>query len=129
MFYITLNDVQLSMFVGIRDFEYLSRQPVVVNVKLYGSVPLQPRDISECLDYTKVTDYLKSWEKREHVDLVETLLFDLLNFCFEDSRIIEVEAEVLKPAIIDFTSSVGVGMKITKELFNLKKNNKEKVTQ
>jgi dihydroneopterin aldolase len=75
--------------------------------------------------WIKISDYLKSWESREHVDLVETLLFDLLEFCFKDSRILEVEAEILKPTIIEFANYVGVGMKITKELYEIKKNNKE----
>lgn len=123
MFYITLQGIKVYMFVGIRDHEYLSRQPVVINLKLSGQVPINPTSISQCLDYTKVSDYLKTWESREHVNLVETLMFDLLSFCFKDSRIDEVEAEILKPNAIDFVNGVGVGTKITRELFDLKIKN------
>lgn len=122
MFYITLNNIKLNMYVGIRDFEYLNKQSVVINIKLYGNIPLYPKNIEECLDYTKVFDYIASWEKRKHVDLLETLLFDLLEFCFKDSRIMEVDAEIVKPDIIAQTDSVGVGMNITREIYELKKS-------
>lgn len=125
MFYITLDQIKLNMFVGIRDFEYLAKQPVVVNVKLFGTIPYRPTKIEQCLDYSKVSDYLKSWENRPHVDLIETLLFDLVEFCFSDSRITEVHAEILKPTIIDFSNYVGIGMNVTREIFELKKNDKK----
>lgn len=125
MFYITLDNIKLNIFVGIRDFEYLNKQQVIINLKAYGTIPFRPVNITECLDYTKITDYLKNWETRQHVDLVETLLFDLIEFCFEDSRITDVEAEILKPDIIEFSNYVGVGMKITREIFTLKKNFKD----
>lgn len=121
MFYITLNNVKLNMFVGIRDFEYLNKQSVVVNIKLYGNIPIYPKNIEQCLDYTKVFDYLMTWENREHVDLLETLLFDVLEFSFKDNRIEEIEVDILKPDIIAQTDAVGVGMKITREIYELKK--------
>lgn len=123
MFYITLQGIKLYMFVGIREHEYISKQPVVINLKIIGSVPLNPSRISECLDYTKVSDYLKTWETREHVNLVESLMFDLLSYCFKDPRVEEVEAEILKPNAIDFVEAVGFGTKITRELFDIKVKN------
>jgi dihydroneopterin aldolase len=50
MFYITLNGIKLDMFVGIRDFEYLKKQEVIVNIKAIGIIPFNPTDIAQCLD-------------------------------------------------------------------------------
>jgi FolB domain-containing protein len=118
MYKFIANGIKVNMFVGICDFEYLKKQEVIVNVSVWGDIPLKPKNIDECLDYSKVCFFVKSWEDREHVDLVETLLFDVLNFCFEqDSRILTVEAEILKPQILDFTNYVGVSNKLNRSEF------------
>lgn len=113
-------EIEVNMFVGIRDFEYKDKQKVLVNVKGYGGVPFKPKDINECLDYSKICDYVKLWENRPHVDLIETLLSEVVEFCFQqDKRIFKLEVEILKPEVIQHTKYVGVAMAITREEFNL----------
>ena len=114
------NAIKVKMFIGICDFEYLSPQDVIVSVKAQGEVVSHPQSISECLDYSKVCNFVKSWEKRKHVDLVETLLIEVHGFCFaQDIRINKVEVKILKPSVIDYVESVGVSSRMTREEFNL----------
>lgn len=120
MFKMIAKEIAVDMFVGICDFEYKKKQKVMVNVVAYGRPTFNPQNITECLDYSRVCSYVHDWTNREHVDLVETLLHDLMVFCFEDSRIEAVDIEVLKPEVISGTKYVGVGAYITREEFNNK---------
>ena len=118
--------IKTNMYIGILDFEKLNKQPVIVNVTAYGNKPGNPSTISQCLDYSKVCEFVKSWEQRKHVYLVETLLFEVFDFCFaQDSKIFQVEADVIKPNVIDYVDSVGVGASLSREQFMHEKNRKD----
>lgn len=106
--------IAVEMYVGICDFEYQTPQTVIVNVEAEVALPYRPRDIGECLDYTRMCDFVHAWKDRPHTELVETLLFDVLEFCFADARVTRVDAEILKPTVIAQTAAVGVGMRATR---------------
>lgn len=118
MFKMIANGIEVDMFVGICDFEYKTKQKVVVNVVAWGKPKFKPENITECLDYSRICSLVHSWTNREHVDLVETLLQEVIAFCFEDNRIETVDIEILKPEVIPGTNHVGVGAYITREEFN-----------
>jgi dihydroneopterin aldolase len=117
MFKMIANGIEVDMFVGICDFEYKQKQKVVVNVVAWGKPKFKPENITECLDYSRICSLVHSWTNREHVDLVETLLQEVIAFCFEDNRIEIVDVEILKPEVIPGTNHVGVGAYITREEF------------
>ena len=115
-------NIEVEMFIGICDFEYLNKQKVIVNIEALGNTPLKPKNISECLDYSKICGFVASWTNREHVDLVETLLYELFEFCFaQDNRIFQVHAEIIKPEVITYAKAVGVGASLTREEFQKEK--------
>lgn len=120
MFKMIAKGVSVYMYVGICDFEYEEKQKVVVNVTAWGKPKFKPEKINDCLDYTKVCNLIHSWNKREHVDLIETLLQELIEFVFEDKRVEQVDIEVLKPDVIKRTEYVGVGACMTREDYNNK---------
>ncbi|HUW29499.1 MAG TPA: dihydroneopterin aldolase [Sulfuriferula sp.] len=106
--------IAVEMYVGIRDFEYQAPQTVIVNVEAEAVLPYRPRDIGECLDYTRICDFVYAWKDRPHTDLVETLLFDVVEFCFADPRVTHVDVEILKPTVIAQADAVGVGLRVTR---------------
>ncbi len=106
--------IAVEMYVGICDFEYQTPQTVIVNVEAEATLPYRPRDIGECLDYTRMCDFVRTWKDRPHTELVETLLFDVVEFCFADARVTRVDVEILKPTVIAQANAVGVGMRVTR---------------
>lgn len=106
--------IAVEMYVGICDFEYRAPQTVIVHVEAEAALPYRPSDIGECLDYTRVCAYVHAWKNRPHTELVETLLFDVVEFCFADVRVNRVDVEILKPTVIAQTDAVGVGMRVTR---------------
>lgn len=106
--------IEVEMYVGICDFEYQTPQTVVVNVEAEAMLPYRPREIGECLDYSRMCDFVHAWKDRPHTELVETLLFDVVEFCFSDARVSRVDVEILKPTVIAQANAVGVGMRVTR---------------
>ena len=66
--------------------------------------------IDECLDYSRVCAFVQAWKHRPHTELVETLLHDVIEFCFDDARVQRVSVEILKPDVIVGADAVGVAM-------------------
>lgn len=120
MFKMIAHGIEVNMFIGICDFEYLKKQKIVVNVTAWGKPSFNPQNIQDCLDYSRICTLVHSWQNREHVELVETLLQEVIRFCFEDNRIDVVDVEVLKPEVIAHTKHVGVGAYITRQEFEAK---------
>lgn len=52
------------------------------------------------------------------MNLLETLLFEFFDFCFsQDNKIFQVEADIVKPHVIDYIDAVGVGANLLREHF------------
>lgn len=118
MFKFIAKGIEVEMFVGICDFEYHKKQKVIVNVEAKGSPTFNPTHITECLDYSKVCTFVNTWNDRPHVELIETLLVEVIQFCFNsDQRIEEVYVEILKPEVIPNTQYVGIAAQLTRQQF------------
>jgi dihydroneopterin aldolase len=107
-----LTNARIQVRLGIYDFEKLEPQPIVVSVRL--SIPFSAlpkiKSIRDTVDYEPLRNFIRAWEQRSHVDLIETLLHELVSFCFEDARVEQVEASIRKSAIFDEVEEVGVGI-------------------
>lgn len=102
--------IRVEMYLGICDFEYAAPQTVIVNVEADAELPYRPSSIDECLDYARVCAFVQAWKHRPHTELVETLLHDVVEFCFDDARVQRVSVEILKPDVIAAADAVGVAM-------------------
>lgn len=107
-----LQNARVQVRLGIYDFEKIEPQPIQVSVRL--SIPLGAmrsiKTIKDTVDYEPIRNFIQAWEEREHVDLIETLLHELVDFCFEDARVERVEASIRKTAIFAEVEEVGVGL-------------------
>ena len=102
--------IRVEMYLGICDFEFAAPQTVIVNVEAEAELPYRPASIDACLDYSRVCAFVQAWQHRPHTELVETLLHDVVEFCFDDARVQRVSVEILKPDVIVGVTAVGVAM-------------------
>jgi dihydroneopterin aldolase len=111
-YHCVLTNARIQVRLGIYDFEKIEPQPIVVSVRL--SIPFSAlpkiKSIRDTVDYEPIRNFIRAWEQRPHVDLIETLLHELVGFCFEDARVEQVEASIRKSAIFDEVEEVGVGI-------------------
>ena len=96
---VSLSNVVLHLHVGIRDWERSPDRPQKVRIDADCLRPLQspPAGIAECIDYSRLYRYLTTeWPARGHVDLIETLAHDFINFAYKDETITAVRVRITK---------------------------------
>lgn len=115
MYKIILKDLKLNLPIGIFDFEKEKTQPVVIQLECLSHTNYQFNSISDCIDYSKISDFIKSFETQPHVELIEQLQLKIIDFCFcLDEDIYHVELTVFKTDIIP-NVECGINMIFNKE--------------
>lgn len=95
----------------------MSKQPLRVSVETVRDMDPHPArfEVSEIMDYDRIRDYVLTWSARPHVELLETLILDLVDHCFADPRVDRVRASVAKPAIFPDTDEAAVEVSLTRD--------------
>lgn len=107
--------VDVNVRCGLHPWERHAERPnrLTIDVEMSSDwpVPVVAPDgtaLKGFVDYDRVRNYLLSWEHRDHVDLLETLLNDLTDFIFEDLAIKACRVRIVKPDIFAETAAAGV---------------------
>jgi FolB domain-containing protein len=106
-----IRDLLVRGIIGVNPDERKNRQDILVNVTLW--VDTRPAavsdDIADAVNYSQVAKLLINHIETSQPLLVERLVADLVQLCFElDTRIQAVELSVEKPTAVRFARSVGV---------------------
>lgn len=99
-----VTEVRLGLHPWERHAERMTR--IVVNVELFSHA--DSRD--GFIDYDAIRDALKAWSGRAHVDLIETLLEELVALCFHDARVEACRVSIVKPDV--FNEAAGAGVEV-----------------
>lgn len=98
---VALKELEVTMRVGIADWERLRPQKLLVSVEMVS--PLERftgRSIADCIDYNRIHAAVTGkWPGRPHTDLLETLAEELVGLCFEDSRVTACRVTIAKPEV------------------------------
>jgi len=84
---------------------------VAVYRKKFGT----EQTISDCYDYSALQTFLMGYSQREHIDLLETISTEVLNFCFRDDRVAAAEVRVTKPDVFSGFGTPAVSAIVTRE--------------
>lgn len=108
---IFLRDYDISINIGVHDFEKSAEQRVLVNVALY--VPLScstPRNdaLHEVLDYDFIRRTIVEYVRRGHIHLQETLCDDVLALMLEHPDVRAASVSTEKPDVYPDADAVGV---------------------
>jgi dihydroneopterin aldolase len=106
-----LRRIEVEVQVGLHPWELHPERPtrLWVDVELYSfNPPRRPAGLYEVIDYDRVRNYVRAWERRPHTPLLETLADELVEFGFEDERVDAVRVSLLKPDIFNETRGAGV---------------------
>lgn len=100
-----LEDIEVRVRCGLHAFEYETPNRLRVSVWQYGR--LKP---GEFIDYDLVRSAVLAWQDRPHVELLETLLDDLMAAAFSNPLVLACKARIIKPDIFSETQGAGVEM-------------------
>lgn len=96
--------------IGINDWERDKPQDILINIDLYTEIrgDATADNISECIDYSKVTKTVIHRAETAKRFTVEALAEDIAQLCLEDPRVLKATVRVEKPGAVRFAQSVGV---------------------
>jgi dihydroneopterin aldolase len=104
---VKIEGLKLPFFIGIHAFEKFRSQNVVIDVEMH--VDPAVRRCGDYVSYTDVTDLaIALSEKREHIQLVETLAEQLLAKALEHPRVAFARVSVMKSDIYPQAKGVGI---------------------
>ena len=77
---VLLSDVAVDVRIGLHPWERHPERPtrLIVNVEMFAAWPLAQGDF---IDYDRVRDHISGWRGRDHVELLETLVEELIGVC------------------------------------------------
>ncbi len=107
---IIIQDFTVEASIGVFEHEKLSRQPVIISLKL-DIEPLESTDnhrLDNVVRYDLICENITTLVQSAHIDLVETLAEQIAHICLSYERCSGVEVSVVKPSAINNASGVGV---------------------
>jgi len=97
---IMLEDLELSMGLGIHPGERAEPQRVIVGVQMDCTYPAPPADeIDAVVDYDFLRELIHNLAKTRHFDLQETLCEAIAALALRDPRVTRVRVRSIKPDI------------------------------
>lgn len=111
-----INDLHLNTSIGVFEYEKLSPQPLILNVKITATPPanLHADSYDNVVCYKTIVDTITSTITSRHYELVETVCHAVAQICFDDNRVLSVWVQATKPNAIETCQSVGVEMTFAK---------------
>jgi len=108
---IFVKTMRVNVRIGLHDFERKAPQHLDVSIELLTDVSyLSNVDERSLIDYSKLYDAILGWEGRDHVDLLETYMKELITLGFFSPRVSAVKASISKPDI--FEKAQGAGLSV-----------------
>jgi FolB domain-containing protein len=107
---IIIKNILARGIIGIHDWEREKPQDILINIELSSATRKtdSPDDITECIDYSKVTKRVLNLAENAKRFTLEVLAEDIANLCLEDQRVLKTTVRVEKPGAVRFSDSVGV---------------------
>ena len=111
---VIINNLILDAFIGIHKHEKTKKQRVSISlsIEVVDNISLVDQRIENFLSYENVINNIKLIIDKGHIDLVETLSYEILSNIFSDSRASKVWLKIEKLDV--FKEAQSVGLEITK---------------
>lgn len=112
---IFIENLKLSMSIGIYDHEKAAEQDVLISVKTYTNAnnAHESDHIDDALSYEHIVNAITAISKEQHFELVETFAEKIAAHLLKDKRATHVTVRVTKPDI--FENAQGVGIEISRK--------------
>ena len=110
---ILIEDLILSISIGIHNFEKLKRQRVKFNIEITTDPNLKT-DIKSIVNYENVIITIKKITEKKHFELLEELSESIFDEVFKNKKIKKIKLKIDKLDIIKETKSVGIEVVKTK---------------
>lgn len=114
---IKINDLLVKAPIGVYDYEKGILQDLYISVVLYTDLSISAKSdvLDHTIDYDRVEAIIKTIATSVHTELLEALVYKLMNSLFKELPCVKIKIGIRKPAAVKDAKSVLV------ELTRLKK--------
>lgn len=111
-----LHDVRVALRVGYLQEEKSAPQPIIISVDI-GMVALPDYttigdNLAQLFDYASLHHFLtKELPQRPHCAFLEEVAEQVLQFCWQDARVLYTSVRVQKPTIFPDAPNIGIVLK------------------
>ena len=99
---VIINDLILSLSVGIHQFEKVKKQRVKFNIEITTDPNLKP-DVKTIINYESIINSLKKLTEKKHFELLESLSESIFDEIFKNKKIRKIKLKIEKLDIIKET--------------------------
>jgi dihydroneopterin aldolase len=105
-----VHNVKLRLNVGLLPQEQDSAQDISVTFAVYQPAQTYLSVVNETslMDYARLHAFVMGWENQPHVDLLETLAQQALDFAFQCNKVDYVFVYIAKMAIFENANGAGI---------------------
>jgi D-erythro-7,8-dihydroneopterin triphosphate epimerase len=113
---ISIKNLRLRTFIGIKEDEIKNKQDVVININIYypADSASDSDDVDDVLNYRTITKRIIALVEENRFHLLEKLTADILDIASEHPWVRYATVEVDKPHALRFADSVSLSMSCDK---------------
>ena len=125
---VIIKNLIIDASIGIHEHEKIKKQRVSVSLSIdvVDNISLVDQKIENFLSYENVINNIKLIVNKGHIDLVETLSYEILSNIFSDSRASKVWLRLEKLDVFEEAESVGLEIIKTRKNF-IKSSNSQNI--
>ena len=121
---VIIKNLIIDASIGIHEHEKIKKQRVSISlsIEVEDNISLVDQKIENFLSYENVINNIKLIIGKGHIDLVETLSYEILSNIFSDSRASKVRLKIEKLDVFEEAQSVGLEITKTRKNFTKSSN-------
>jgi dihydroneopterin aldolase len=125
---VIIKNLIIDASIGIHEHEKIKKQRVSISlsIEVVDNISLVDQKIENFLSYENVINNIKLIINKGHIDLVETLSYEILSNIFSDSRASKVWLKIEKLDVFAEAQSVGLEIIKTRKNF-IKSSNSQNI--
>jgi len=114
---IAIEGLVVEAAIGVSDWERVpgKRQRLAFDVAVYRDDFGQEKVLGDCFNYSRLQRFLKGFGDRQHIDLLESVLQEVLDYCFKAPDVVAAEARIAKPDVFNGVGAPALSAAVTRE--------------
>ena len=127
---VIIKNLIIDASIGIHEHEKIKKQRVSISlsIEVVDNISLVDQKIENFLSYENVINNIKLIINKGHIDLVETLSYEILSNIFSDSRASKIWLKIEKLDVFKEAQSVGLEITKTSKSF-VKRSSSQNITK
>lgn len=119
---IAIQGLEIEAAIGLLDWEKQQKQRLRIDAAVYRDEFGAETSLTDCYDYSALQAFLAAFADRPQIELLETILAEILNFCFAEPTVVAADVSLTKPDVFHGAGAPTVSAALTKAQWAAKKN-------